>query len=115
MRLPEQIPKRLRQDACFLPGLVDGEGAWPKDSALAVLESLKATTVAVSDVTPLSPMGEAWIASEIVWSLHRLHNESDIDYARRSRLEAAEFIEDFEGAEGDVLFALTFPMFKDAA
>jgi hypothetical protein len=52
--------------------------------------------------------------SETVWSVHRQRSESEIDYARRSRREAVTFLGDYEDC-GDELFALTFPMWKDAA
>jgi hypothetical protein len=119
MPLPEQIPKHLRQSAVFLPGLIDGQGAWPKDEALRVIDSLKSTTIPVSEVTPY--LGTAW-GQEMHWSasddarpVHRLHNESDVDYAHRSRGEAAAFIAELEDGGHELLFALTFPMYKDAA
>lgn len=115
MILPPEIPKRLREAASFLPAMAEGEAAWRRKDALRVIESLKTTTVPISDVTPFSFIGDIWITADPVWSLHRLHNESDIDYARRSRQEAAAFIQAWDGPEGELLFALNFPMFKDAA
>jgi hypothetical protein len=115
VRLPPQIPKRLRDAASFLPEMADGEAAWRKRDALRVIESLKSTTVPISDVTPYSFIGDVWITADPVWSLHRLHNESDVDYGRRSRLEAAAFIRNWDGPAEELLFALTFPLFKDAA
>ena len=82
----------------------------PSTQALRALDSLKATTVPVSDVTPY--LGTAWgtemrwVASDSGWSVHRLHNESDVDYARRSRREASTFIEELEDGAHELLFAL---------
>ena len=119
MRLPDEIPRTLRQDALFLPGLGDGQGAWPRQVAIAVIEGLEGTTVAVSDVTPYRRVAWGteihWSISDPVWSVHRMRSESVVDYARRSRREAAEFIGEFEEGDDELLFALTFPMWKDAA
>ena len=115
MRLPEEIPRKLRHAARVLPVLADGQGAWPREQALQVIDSLESTTVAISDVTPHRPLDGDWIPSSFSWSLHRKHHEADIDYARRSRQEAAEFIQADTSPSGMVLFVLTFPMFKDAA
>jgi hypothetical protein len=117
MRLPDEIPRELRQNALLLPGLVDGQGAWSKDQALEVIESLEGTTVAISDVTPYHRVAWGtelhWATSETVWSVHRLNRESDIDYARRSRRAAAAFIQECEDGGEDLLFSL--PVWKDAA
>jgi hypothetical protein len=119
MRLPDEIPRTLRQDALFLPGLGDGQGAWPREDAIAVIQGLEGTTVAVSEVTPYRRVAWGteihWSISDPVWSVHRMHSESDIDYALRSRQEAVEFMGEFEDGDGELLFALTFPMWKDAA
>ena len=119
MRLPDEIPRKLRLNALFLPGLLDGQGAWPREEAVEVIQSLEGTTVAVSDVTPFHRVNWGtethWSMSETVWSVHRMNRESDIDYARRSRHEAVAFIGECEDGGDEVLFALTFPMWKDAA
>ncbi|HEX5042155.1 MAG TPA: hypothetical protein VFV75_04565 [Candidatus Polarisedimenticolaceae bacterium] len=118
MRLPDAIPRDLRQNALLLPGLFDGQGAWSREEALEVIQSLEGTTVAVSEVTPYHRVTWGtevhWSMSETVWSVHRLRSESEIDYARRSRREAVAFLGDHEDC-GDELFALTFPIWKDAA
>ena len=119
MRLPDEIPRELRQNALLLPGLLDGQGAWSREEALEVIESLEGTTVPVSEVTPFHRVTWGtevhWSMSETVWSVHRQRSESEIDYARRSRREAAAFLGDYEDGTDAPLFALTFPMWKDAA
>jgi hypothetical protein len=50
VKLPDQIPKQLRKLALFLPDFEDGEGAWGRMDALAVIKSLKTTTVSISEV-----------------------------------------------------------------
>ena len=113
--LPERIPKRLRESALFLPEFGDGEGAWSRHDALAVIESLKGSTVAVSDVVLFERVPWGFAPSESVLSIGRLPKEADADYAKRSRQGAAAFIRGCESVKDDALFGLTFPMWKDAA
>ena len=92
-------------------------GNW--HDAIAVVDSLEGTTTAVSEVTPFRRVAWGteihWSASETVWSVHRLRGESEVDYARRSRREAIEFIRECADEDDAQLFALTFPMWKDVA
>jgi hypothetical protein len=115
MRLPERIPKPLRDSASFLPELTDGEGAWPRSDALTVLESLHGTTIAISDVVLFELLSWGYVPVEPPLALHRLQNEGDADYAQRSRAAAKSFIQECTSASDGALFALTFPMWKDAA
>ena len=101
--------------ALFFPEFGDGEGAWSKDNAVAVIDSLKGTTVAVSDVVVFSRAPWGFAPSDLALSFDGLPNEADADYAGRSRLAAVEFIRVSGPTEGETLFALTFPMWKDAA
>lgn len=115
MKLPDQIPKRLRDSAVFLPEFEDNEGAWFKTDAIAVIKSLKGTDVSISDVLihNMAPWG--YKQSEPVLSVHRFPNENDSDYSVRSRSLALNFIRDFETVNEKTLFALRFPLWKDAA
>jgi hypothetical protein len=115
VKLPERIPKRLRASALFLPEFGDGEGAWPRADAIAVIKSLKGSTVAVSEVVLFERVPWGYAASESAVAIDRLPNEADPDYAQRSRSRAGEFIRDCATAGDDALFGLTFPMWKDAA
>ena len=115
MKLPEQIPKRLRSMALPLAQLDYGEGAWSKSDAMAVIESLKSTTVAVSDVVVFNYAPWGYAPSDVAISIVRLAKEADADYAARSRLIAKEFVQNFEPILDDTLFALTFPLWKNAA
>ena len=115
MKLPERIPKALRESALFLAEFADGEGAWSKGGATAVVDSLKGSTVAVSDVVLFERVSWGYAPSESAVSIERLPNEADADYAKRSRARAAEFIRTCVPASADALFGLTFPMWKDAA
>lgn len=115
MRLPERIPKSLRESALFLPEFGDGEGAWSRGDALAVIESLRGSTVVVSEVALFERVSWGYAPTESTVSIDRLHNEAEADYAKRSRAKAAEFIRDCTAVSDDALFGLTFPMWKDAA
>jgi hypothetical protein len=115
MNLPERIPKRLREKAVFLAEFGDGEGAWSKCDAMAVIESLNGTTVAVSDVILFARVPWGYAPSESALSIDRLPNEADADYAGRSRSGAADFIRGCEIVGDEALFGLTFAIWKDAA
>ena len=116
MKLSDRIPKRLRDRALFFPEFDEGEGAWLKTDAMAVIESLKGTTVAVSDVVILhmAPGGYP-IPSDLTLFVDRFPDEADTDYAARSRSLAFEFIQNSKMVDDTTLFALTFPLWKDAA
>lgn len=115
MILPDRIPKWLRSIAIFLPELDEGEGAWFKADAMAVIESLQNTTVAVSDVILFDKAPWGYLKSDIGISTGRLFNEEDTDYAERSRSIAIGFIRHFEATNDQMLFVLRFPLLKDAA
>ena len=112
--LPTQIPEVLRSQAVFLPGAREGAAAWPREEALAVVESLKGTTVPVVEIVLFAPVMRGFMLTGLPWSTERRRNEADADFARRSRAGAAAFI---NGCERDdaTLFSLTFPVRKDAA
>jgi len=115
MRLPPEIPDELATLAVGLPDLVDGEGAWTRGDALAVVESLRGTTVAVSDVILYEPAPWGYAATETEWHVDRAPNEPDTEYSLRTRSGASEFIRSCESAFERALFVLTFPWMKDAA
>jgi hypothetical protein len=115
MRLPERIPERLRKKALSLPGFGDGEGAWSASDAVAVLESLKGTTVYVAGVVLFQRVQWGYAESKLALALERLPSEGDMDYALRSRSSAVNFIRRHELDGEEWLVALTFPMWKDAA
>jgi hypothetical protein len=115
VKLPDRIPKRLRDQALFFPEFDDGEGAWFKTDAMAVIESLKGTAVPVSDVEILNMAPWGYVSSDPALTVNRFPDEADADYARRSRALALDFIRVSEIVDDRTLFALTFPLWKDAA
>ena len=80
-----------------------------------MIEGLKGTTVAVSEVLVFDPAPWGHALSEAGLSVDRLTNEADTDYGTRSRQTAAEFIRGTDPTMTSRLFALTFPSWKDAA
>jgi hypothetical protein len=116
MKLPERIPKPLRDSALILAEFGEGEAAWSGNDAIAAIESLKGSTVFISDVVLLEAL--PWVGlveSERELSIDRRTGEPDADYAQRSRASAAEFIRGCATASDDAVFKLTFRMWKDAA
>ncbi len=113
--LPVQIPSRLRKLALFLPETEEGEGVWLRDDALAVIESLKGTTLAVSDIVVFGCAPWGYVPLDQKCSIPRLPNEPDTDYAQRSRLIAADFIRRVKVESDQALFAMSFTIWKDAA
>jgi hypothetical protein len=115
VKLPNQIPKRLRRLALFLPEFDDSEGAWFKVDAIAVIESLKGTAVPVSNVVIFNIVPGGYVPSVVVLEVERFHNESDSDYAERSHSLALNFIRASGIVDSKTLYAFTFPLWKDAA
>lgn len=115
MKLPDRVPTRLREAALPLSDLDDGEAVWTRDDAIAVIDSLKGTTIAVSDVVFIERVAWGYEATETTLTIGRIPNESDPDYARRSRARAREFITATQVEGERWLVALTFPVWKDAA
>lgn len=115
MKLPDEIPERLGNLALFLPEFDDSEGAWFKADAMAVIESLKGTIVAVSEVVILNMAPGGYMPSGLTISMDRFPNEADSDYAERSRHLALDFIRNSETGNNQSLFVLTFPLWKEVA
>lgn len=115
--LPEQIPPRLEQQSVALPDLGDGEGAWVRTDALAVIEKLRGSTVAVYAVClfEAAPVPGGYAPTEVAWKRERKTGEEDEEYARRTQMGAATFICECEPPESPSVFVLTFPVSRDAA
>jgi len=115
MKLPREIPVELSTLAVDLPGLVDGEGAWTRADALAVVKCLRGTTVAVTDVVVYEPAPGGYAPTEIAWHADRIPNEPDTEYSLRTRSGSGDFIRSCGSSSANALFVMTFPMVKDAA
>jgi len=116
LTLPSEIPEELRADAVFVEGPGFSEMAWPREEALAVIESLMGTLVAVSggDVY----RSEAWgfVPAYEYWLCDRIQGEDSVNYAQRSRATAKRFVESHGGERPEsVLFALAFDTQQEAA
>ena len=115
MTLPRQIPRRLRSNSVSFADMTEGQGAWSRVDAVAVLESLAGTTLAVSNVDVFEPAPWGYVPSNAAWSGSRLPGEADPDYASRTRAAALAFIRAQDRADPVALFVLEFPIWKDAA
>ena len=115
MTLPDTIPKRLRDQALFLPEFEEGEGAWFKVDAIAVIESLEGATVPISKVDIFKMAPGKYMPIGMILLMERFPNEADTDYAARSQSAALDFIQNSEMLQDDTLFALSFPLWKNAA
>jgi len=111
--LPATLPKDVRRRAVQPPGLPDGDFAWTLDDALAVLETLAGTVIAVLQVEAyvvlfghqdVVPTGRraiyAWNPGELA-----------AHFAQRSRQAAEEFI---RAGSRDEIFAIVFSGQDDA-
>ncbi len=116
MGLPPEIPGELVGRSIEIPGLGGDEGAWSREDALAVIESLEGTTVVVEAVTVCELAPLVLLPPVPGWALARVRGESSADYARRSRTGAARFIEAYvEPASEVMIFVLQFSMQNAAA
>ena len=70
---------------------------------MAVIESLKGSTVVVSEVVLFERVSWGYAPSESALSTDRLPNEAEADYARRSRERATDFIRSCAVVNDDVL------------
>ena len=86
-----------------------------KEDVIAVVTSLWATTVAISETHVFDRVAWGYAPSDRSWFGERLTAEGDPDYAQRTRQEVLEFISECEIESEDAVFVLTFSMEKDAA
>jgi hypothetical protein len=94
MSIPPGLPRHIDQRAVQPPGLPAGDFAWSIDEALAVLTVLEGSKIAVLQVDAyVVPYGQQEVihTGRRIGFLYQL-GERASDFARRSRLSAAEFI-----------------------
>jgi hypothetical protein len=115
VRLPREIPKRLRSSSFALPDLDDGEAAWPMAETLAVIKSLEGTLVAIASVRMFERVQWGFEPIDSAWTGDRLRGELNSEYAWRTRVAAADFVQTFDGDTRECIFVLGFPVAKDAA
>jgi len=99
--IPAEIPEPLRSAALDPPEAGELEAAWTPDDALAVLDALEGTFVAVvrGQAYQRAPLGakmresgDALIPIDGSWELPPMQGETESSRARRSRAEAAVFV-----------------------
>jgi hypothetical protein len=116
MSLPREIPPELLDRALEVPDLARDEGAWTREDALAVVESLGGTTVAIEAVSVCEIAPVVHRPPVPGWAVGRLRGEASADYARRSRAGASRFIASYAPAGfEEVAFILEFSTQDEAA
>lgn len=114
--IPEEVPEELRSLAVFVDGPDFSHLAWPREDAMAVIESLKSTTVAISGGDVIRSEAWGFVPAGDYWLCDRIQGEDRFSYARRSHDRALGYIEDYEeGPTANLLFALTFDTQQHAA
>ena len=113
--LPRRIPRRLRHEAIHLDGFDPSEAAWSKEDALEVVASLQNTNVVIAEVTVVvrTPLNE--FVADGSWVPEPSRGELGTEYAARTQRGAADFIAKHDAAGVDAVFALRFPLRREAA
>ena len=116
MNAPDEIPESLRLAGITPPGIEGEDLAWNKADALAVVESLRGTRVAITGGDVYSLVSWGCLPTGEAWECDRLHLEDSLAYARRSRDAAMAFIQSHAvDREGDFLYVLIFSRQDTAA
>ena len=87
-----EIPDELRADAIELPDDASDVWAWPKEAALALLDGLAGTKIAVLGFGVYHVDAEGPVETGMRWAFERLPFEPAADYAERSRSAARDAI-----------------------
>jgi hypothetical protein len=90
MTLPVEIPNGLQARGKPLSGVDRGLIAWDRAAALAVLESLDGTLVAVLYGEVLREIGDGHLPVDD-WYCHALGKETATEFAARTRRVAAQY------------------------
>lgn len=117
MNLPLEIPKNLRNTAISLEELEIHDPAWSFSEALAVVQALDGSKVAILGGVLLVQEKFGIIPTQENWCCDRVKGELATDFARRSREAAREFIESFRTdlRRDRMVFVLLFSGQQDAA
>ena len=97
--------KEIAQLGVAAPGLPEGAVGWTAQSAIRVFQSLPGK-LAVGSVSVFDRVQWGFAPADDTWRTFRLANESAADFARRTRSEAKQWVENFPRTE--VLFVIEF-------
>jgi len=112
---PDEVPEHLL--ALAVPLDEDGEEyVWAPAEALALIESLRGTRVAIEGGDVYRREAWGFVPTYESWSCERLPGEGSLDYARRSRDVALTTIETWvEDHAGDTFYLMRLTDQQDAA
>ena len=111
MGLPTQLSSRLRAAAIEHQPEGCDHVAWERPDALAVIDELAGSGVAILGGDVLCRVGETFEHSFDNWSVERHTGERWVEYAERSRSAARAYVSRYaEPAAGEVAYAFTFSL-----
>lgn len=113
--LPPEIPPRFEQLALHIPDASHDELGWTKADAVAVIESLRGTKVAVAggEVFKVNEWSQVRIDD---WRCERKLDESASDFASRSQDVALTYFPRYQSdAVGSPVYVLWFEPQRAAA
>ena len=112
--IPREIPLALRSLAIIPAEAAEHEAAWTPRDALAVLEVLEYSRVAVTSAQAYKLLGQAIIPIEGAWDFPPTTGETESSRARKSRAGAAVFVRKLD-SQGVDYVSLEFSYQDEAA
>ena len=90
--IPREIPASLRSSAIIPPSAGEYEVAWTLVDALAVLDALESSRLAVESAQAYKLVGITLVPTQDAWLFPPTSGETESSRARKSRAGAAAFI-----------------------
>ena len=113
MNFPPELPEGLKTLAVFTSGT--GMPAWSGKDALAVLDALSGTGIAIQDGEVYRLQVDGLVSAHEGWTCQHAEGEPATDYAERSRAMARRFVEGRSPDGDDLFFLFRFSRQQDAA
>jgi len=112
--IPNEIPESFRSSAIIPPEAGEYELAWTPVDALAVLDALDSSMLAVESAQAFKVVGSVLIPTQDAWLFPATSGDTESSRARKSRAGAASFIRKIQPAEVDYV-SLGFSYQDEAA
>src|SRR5437867_7366021 len=112
--IPDEIPERLGSAALIPPTAGEDEAAWTPRDALAVLDALESSRIAVEYSQAYKVLGSEWIPTQDSWAFPPTSGETESSRASKSRAGARAFIRSLDPSSADYV-SLEFSYQDDAA
>ncbi len=116
MPIPFDIPDRLK--TCGIPVTPDSDNelAWKADDALAVIDAVESTKIAIVEINLYREEAWGFVPTDDNWSCDRMLGETASEFAGRTHECAREFIRsDVQDRSEEVFYELIFSDQQDAA